>query len=513
MIKRNKIICKVIAASISLCVFTTYMADVPVLAAYKSTQNNVKSDDSKTSKVDGMIIKDGVLLSAEDAEGDVEIPSNVTKISKEAFEFNDKVTSVEIPDSVKEIGEDAFDQCENLTKVSIPGSVKVIPARAFTNCNLTEVIIDDGVETIEKEAFSFNKELKEINIPDSVKLIKSRAFYQCSSLKDINYSKDTELEISAFAFTEYHPGDDDFFVVDGVLKDLGVNTYGDVVIPDGVKEISPDAFKDSTIVTKVVIPEGVKSIDKETFSRCFNLKEVVLPESLETIDDSAFLLCDNLTQIKLPSKLKTIGACAFNGCSGLSEISIPDSVASIGYNAFTGCSNLVNVNINTNGKTIGNEAFPIGVKFNGNSITQDNNEIPSNSVTKLNPGWTYIEGYWYYADASGNMYRNQWYFNGYNWYYLSGDGKMYTGGPIDIGGVKYMFSYPNGEMMTGWQYDHLMRAWNYFNPVSDGTKGAMVKSKWVYTGGKWYYLKDNGNMARNTSIDGYYVDDSGAWVQ
>lgn len=102
-------------------------------------------------------------------------------------------------------------------------------------------------------------------MPDSVKLIKSRAFYQCSSLKEINYSKETELEISAFAFTEYQPHDDDFFVVDGVLKDIGVNTYGDVVIPEGVKEIGKNAFVDKGKINKVIIPEGVKKIDEQAF--------------------------------------------------------------------------------------------------------------------------------------------------------------------------------------------------------------------------------------------------------
>lgn len=161
MIKRNKIICKAIAATISLCVFNTYLSNIPVYAANQSTQNERQSEDSGTLKVDGMVIKNGVLISGEDAEGDIEIPSNVTKIADEAFWDNQKITSVKIPSSVTEIGESAFEQCENITKVNIPGSVKVIPRTAFcNNYSLTDLTIEDGVETIGKEAFEFNHNLK-----------------------------------------------------------------------------------------------------------------------------------------------------------------------------------------------------------------------------------------------------------------------------------------------------------------------------------------------------------------
>lgn len=32
------------------------------------------------------------------------------------------------------------------------------------------------------------------------------------------------------------------------------------------------------------------------------------------------------------------------------------------------------------------------------------------------------------------------------------------------------------------------------------------------TDGKWYYLNSNGAMAKNTTINGYYVDENGVWV-
>ena len=39
-------------------------------------------------------------------------------------------------------------------------------------------------------------------------------------------------------------------------------------------------------------------------------------------------------------------------------------------------------------------------------------------------GWNYINGFWYYMDASGAMWSNGWYNIDGKTYYLYGDGKM-----------------------------------------------------------------------------------------
>lgn len=64
-------------------------------------------------------------------------------------------------------------------------------------------------------------------------------------------------------------------------------------------------------------------------------------------------------------------------------------------------------------------------------------------------------------------------------------------------------------MVIGWQY--IDGDWFYFNPNSDGYKGAMKRACWDYIDGNWYYFYYDGTMAHNTYIDGYYVNSSGAW--
>lgn len=52
----------------------------------------------------GLVIENGVLKSGKDAEGVVEIPSNVKEIEEKAFMHNKKITKVIIPSTCKKIG-------------------------------------------------------------------------------------------------------------------------------------------------------------------------------------------------------------------------------------------------------------------------------------------------------------------------------------------------------------------------------------------------------------------------
>lgn len=69
---------------------------------------------------------------------------------------------------------------------------------------------------------------------------------------------------------------------------------------------------------------------------------------------------------------------------------------------------------------------------------------------------------------------NKWYFNSY--------GQYKKGWYKDTNSKWYMLDNSTGEMITGWFKD------------SDGS---------------WYYLKDNGEMACNESVDGYYLGADG----
>ena len=95
---------------------------------------------------------------------------------------------------------------------------------------------------------------------------------------------------------------------------LGNSSLKDVVLPEGVVEISDGAFLFSDIT------------------------EIVLPSTLITIGDGGFS-STNLSKISLPQGLKTIGMTAFYWCSYLTQLIIPSSVTSIGDNSLPSNNN------------------------------------------------------------------------------------------------------------------------------------------------------------------------------
>ena len=77
-------------------------------------------------------------------------------------------------------------------------------------------------------------------------------------------------------------------------------------------------------------------------------------------------------------------------------------------------------------------------------------------------------------------------------------------GWIWTGGAWYYLAPGDGHMYRGWGF--INGSW-YF---CDRSSGAM-KAGWIWDGA-WYYLYSSGAMAHNTTIGGYRLDSSGAWV-
>lgn len=130
----------------------------------------------------------------------------------------------------------------------------------------------------------------------------------------------------------------------GVLTEYN-GPGGDVVIPEGVKEIGKRAFQNCTGLTSAVIPESVTEIGYGAFMGCTGLQSVTVPGSVSAICSDAFKNCIGLQSVTLLEGLVEIGYCAFYGCSGLRNIAIPASVAQISKSAFSHCAGLQSVSL------------------------------------------------------------------------------------------------------------------------------------------------------------------------
>jgi len=113
--------------------------------------------------------------------------------------------------------------------------------------------------------------------------------------------------------------------------------------------------------------------------------------------------------------------------------------------------------------------------------TTDTTTEPTTPV--VTAGWAQAaNGAWTYNKADGTK-ATGWLLDGATWYYLKADGVMATGWVQD--GATWYYTNASGAMQTGWINDN----------------------------GTWYYTNASGAMLANTTVDGYVLGASGAWVK
>ena len=313
------------------------------------------------------------------------IPEGVTKIPDYAFAC-ENITSIAIPDSVVDIADWAFFDCKNLsavhitdiaawcklcidsfssplqyanklyingelvTEVVIPDGVEIIPRFAFSCTNITSIVIPDSVKVIANSAFYKSPNLTSITIPEGISKIEAWAFYDCTNLSDV-YITDIASWCNIDFENEYS---NPLYYANNLY--LNNELVTDVVIPDGVKEISDCGFSCENL-TSVTIPDSMKSIGKMAFAGCKNLSSIVIPDSVKSIGERAFYECSALETVTLPENLTKIEYATFYNCKNLETITIPDTVKTIGDDAFNNCASLTSAELSDSLKNIEDSAF------------------------------------------------------------------------------------------------------------------------------------------------------------
>ena len=164
---------------------------------------------------------------------EVVLPSTVTIIGNDAFQFCDSLRNVGMPDALQSLGAYSFEHCSSLSTIDIPDAVEVINGYTFHNCNsLVSVKLPSSLKEIHEEVFWNCNSLENIQLPEGLKKIGNWAFENCTSL-----------------------------------------TY--LVIPNTVKEIVSCAFYNCSKLTQLVIPSSVTSVGDSFVSNCYALKALV----------------------------------------------------------------------------------------------------------------------------------------------------------------------------------------------------------------------------------------------
>ena len=338
-------------------------------------------------------IERGAFLGCESLTN-ITIPNSVTSMEGGVFRDCGALTSVTIGNNVTSIGKDAFLNCGGLISVTIGNNVTSIGDGAFKGCKmLRNVKIPDSVTEIGWDAFSGCHNLKTVTIGNNVAHIHKDAFYECRSLNAVHIN-----DLSAWCKIDF---DGSYSNPLSYAKNLYLKgkLLTELVIPDDVRRIENDAFKNCISITSVTISDNVTFVGKKAFSgtawydnhpnglmyvgkllyaykgNISRNQSIAIKEGTLAIADSVFINCSNLTSVEIPEGVITIGDYAFDNCTGLTSVTIPNSVTTIGKYAFSDCRNLKNVTIPDGVTTIGDYAF-----YNCTNLTSVT--IP-NSVTTI----------------------------------------------------------------------------------------------------------------------------------
>ena len=208
-----------------------------------------------------------------------------------------------------------------MKSINIPTSVKTLKSCALCNCGLTTITIPVNVS----------------------KIVGNNPFEGCDNLTRIDVDEENTHFIS----------------VDGVLLDAKCEKIiqfpkaraGEYIIPETVKTLNSNSFKDCRFLTSITIPPNVATISAKLFSGCSSLTSINVDErnlAFKSIDgvlfNEEYYLYEYPEGRKgsyvIPDNTFYIRSQAFKGCSGLTSITIPPLVFTVRYRAFEGCSNL-----------------------------------------------------------------------------------------------------------------------------------------------------------------------------
>lgn len=282
-------------------------------------------------------------------------------------------------DSIQNVGSRAFEGCQ-FTSADIRDLEKVttytdpetkIEYSPFAKSSIKKVEFSDETKnTVCTKAFKNVTSLQSVELAycftyGNISTIDASAFEGCVNLTDINLS-DKLTTINGLAF--YNTGLTEITVPASLTKITAASAAG--------KTVSPFA---GGVLRKVTFADGVTKSLQGMFMGTTSLEEVVLPESLKTIDQNAFKDCSSLKKLSVGKSggenvldtVETINAGAFNGCSSLETLTLKN-VAKIDSSdtnrTFGGCTSLKKVSVTgvmttaangetTPGTTIGISAF------------------------------------------------------------------------------------------------------------------------------------------------------------
>lgn len=226
--------------------------------------------------------------------------------------------------SVKTIGESALANASSVQILIVSEGISVIESDAFTNCaNINKVSLPSTLTKIGDNAFSRCDKI--VHIEASMKLpfdISENVFTETTYANATLYVPVNAADRYAAA-----EGWNGFMsMVEGSITEVKIEGMTYVCVPQQkIAKLTKglaDA-KEVKIPSKIYtggVSYYVVDIERSSFYGFNTLEKVVIPDSVRTIGMEAFKNCSKLNTVELPLALVSIGEKAFENCSKLSLI-------------------------------------------------------------------------------------------------------------------------------------------------------------------------------------------------
>lgn len=238
----------------------------------------------------------------EDSPETETVPLEETEESEEETSQESKRDSIKVTTTISNQKED---KTENAQDAQETVGETIEARKYYKDSSLTEYVIPDTTQVIGRLAFA-KSGLTQIDIPKSVKSIEYGAFYDCAALTKVNIPETVaDISTKAFADTPWlkswldgERGTGDFLIAgDHIL--LAYRGSGESVeIPQDVKKIGAEVFKEHEEIIYVDIPKSVTEIGTDAFRNCKGLKQVTGGEGIKTVAKGAFYGTDISESLK-----------------------------------------------------------------------------------------------------------------------------------------------------------------------------------------------------------------------
>lgn len=207
-----------------------------------------------------------------------------------------KLESIEIDDEVSNIPAGSFYELDNLKSVYIPKNVKYIYSGVLRRCeNLESVVISEGVVKIGSSFCGSCRKLSSITIPKSVEELGACSFNGCTNLASI------KLDARVIGYESFR----------------NCKALSSITIGQNVQSIGVDIFEGCRNVKKIVVDNNNEYydsrdncnaiIDTQSNTMIYACNASKIPDGVKVIPYEAFRNCGRMRKIFLPNSLESIG--------------------------------------------------------------------------------------------------------------------------------------------------------------------------------------------------------------